>query len=347
MTRPRLLVSGAAAVAVVAVVGMWTGPWQAESPAQSGAIASTTTITTEPVATRTLRHAEEFSATLGYGDHVPLPGDARGTVTWVPAVGTILEPGDIVYRVDERPTYWATGDVPMYRTLTRGAKGADVEQLQRFLVASGYLDDDAAVDGNFGPAVQRAVKAWQDDHDLDDTGRVDGSQLVFAPHTAIRVAASQRIGDPASGGVIEITATDLFVAVEVSSRKKAVFDGSPVIEVELANGTRHPATVESIEAIESQDPFGDQQFGIRLALDAPIGQQPGDVTVDVIDVLADDALAVPVRAIVALSEGGFAVEVVDGSGGRSYQPVELGSFADGWVEIAGDVADGDTVVVAP
>ena len=56
-------------------------------------------------------------------------------------------------------------------------------------------------------------------------------------------------------------------------------------------------------------------------------------------------LAVPVRALLALAEGGYAVERVTATG-TELVPVELGAFADGYVQVTGTVAAGDTVVVA-
>ena len=56
-------------------------------------------------------------------------------------------------------------------------------------------------------------------------------------------------------------------------------------------------------------------------------------------------LAVPVEAVLALAEGGYAVEVVDGAT-THLVGVELGPFVDGQVEVVGDVAEGDTVVTA-
>jgi hypothetical protein len=59
---------------------------------------------------------------------------------------------------------------------------------------------------------------------------------------------------------------------------------------------------------------------------------------------ATGVLAVPVRALLALAEGGYALEVVDGATTRLVG-VETGAFADGYVEVTGDIADGDDVVV--
>jgi hypothetical protein len=60
------------------------------------------------------------------------------------------------------------------------------------------------------------------------------------------------------------------------------------------------------------------------------------------------ALAVPVTALLAQSDGGYAVEVVDPDGTNHLVPVSLGLFddADGLVQVTGsDLAAGQKVVV--
>ena len=59
---------------------------------------------------------------------------------------------------------------------------------------------------------------------------------------------------------------------------------------------------------------------------------------------ARDALVVPVAALLALAEGGYAVEVVDETG-HHLVGVRLGAFADGLVAVTGDVRAGQHVVV--
>jgi hypothetical protein len=57
----------------------------------------------------------------------------------------------------------------------------------------------------------------------------------------------------------------------------------------------------------------------------------------------EDVLTVPIVSLVALREGGFGVEVVDGATTR-YVAVEAGLFSGGRVEISGDgLAEGMTV----
>ncbi len=302
-------------------------------------------VVTDTVRRQTLQQSEEFTGSLGYGDQFALPGMATGTVTWVPEEESILQPGDLLYRVDNRPTYWTRGVIPMYRELSSGTTGADVEQLQLFLQSEGFLDEDFVIDAKFGPVTRSAVKEWQDARGLEKTGRVGPEQLLFLPYEAVRVATAPRVGEQASGGVLDVTKSDLYVSTIVNGRKKRVFEGSPTIEVRTADGSRYSATVESIEARQSQDAFGQQEYAIRLSFESNVEQRAGEVKVAVIDVLADNAITVPARALVALVEGGYAVEKVGPDGTAGYVAVTIGEFADGWVEVDGDLTEGDVVVV--
>ena len=59
----------------------------------------------------------------------------------------------------------------------------------------------------------------------------------------------------------------------------------------------------------------------------------------------EDVIAVPVAALLALAEGGYAVEVDAGGGATRLVAVEPGFFADGLVEVSGGLEPGDRVVV--
>jgi hypothetical protein len=58
--------------------------------------------------------------------------------------------------------------------LRRGAKGAEVRQVQEALVALGY---STTIDGKFGPATAQAVKSFQASSGLTDDGVVGPSTL--------------------------------------------------------------------------------------------------------------------------------------------------------------------------
>lgn len=86
------------------------------------------------------------------------------------------------------------------RTLREGASGADVERLQSLLAARGF--DPGGADGDFGPATERALRAFQRSQGLEADGqygpatraRLTGHGGVPAP----RPAAPEAPGAPVS-----------------------------------------------------------------------------------------------------------------------------------------------------
>jgi hypothetical protein len=87
---------------------------------------------------------------------------------------------------------------------------------------------------------------------------------------------------------------------------------------------------------------------VVVVLDDPASSGSLDqapVEVQIVTVQAEDALAVPVESLLALAEGGYALERSDGA----LLGVEVGAFADGYVEVVpvdgADLAEGDEVVV--
>jgi hypothetical protein len=63
----------------------------------------------------------------------------------------------------------------------------------------------------------------------------------------------------------------------------------------------------------------------------------------------DDALSVPVNALLALAGGGYAVEIVDADGIHHLAPVSLGLFddADGLVQVSGAGLSAGQHIVVP
>lgn len=71
---------------------------------------------------------------------------------------------------------WIQGDdstIPTRRTLKRGMEGADVREMQQMLLQIGYDLGSYGPDGDFGPATESAVKAFQINMGVADTGIVD------------------------------------------------------------------------------------------------------------------------------------------------------------------------------
>ncbi|WP_327587440.1 peptidoglycan-binding protein [Nonomuraea sp. NBC_00507] len=146
MTSPRkLLVTVMAGVVVVAVIG-WALSTRLRSPADEAArrAAPKPSLITAAVERRKLVSTVVVSGTLEYGSPLPisLAGAVGGTselqrATRAPRKGRLAE-GAVLMEVNGRPVFALRGPVPMHRTITPGAKGDDVEQLQGALRRLGY-----------------------------------------------------------------------------------------------------------------------------------------------------------------------------------------------------------------
>ena len=95
---------------------------------------------------------------------------------------------------------------------------------------------------------------------------------------------------------------------------------------------------------------GDATIPAYISLDDPAkarGLDQAPVQVEITTKGVENALSVPVTAIVGKSGGGFAVEVVRAGGRRELVAVKLGLFdtAGGRVQVEGDLREGDRVVV--
>jgi len=326
------------------------------------AASSTTTTVAAPEADRefatvqvqSLSDTKDFDATVGYGDEWTMPFTANGTVTARRDAGTIVGAGEPVIWVNTLPLFFAEGTLPLYRELQRttirrpGVKahplsGDDVAQLQRFLIAGGFDDDGRLeADGVFGKETERAVKAWQKANDLDQTGRITGAYLVFSP-TSVRVNSEPRIGDRFDG--VRVTAPTQEIVVRTGRRDSRYLKKGAPVRIEYGDDDESvEGTVAKTEEVHDPD-SGQTLLKATITPSRPLPADLAAATVVGTGIAVRDALTVPVRALVALSEGGYAVEVETASGGTELRKVEVGEILEGFAVVAGNVSDGDRVVV--
>jgi hypothetical protein len=116
----------------------------------------------------------------------------------------------------------------------------------------------------------------------------------------------------------------------------------------MPNGEEVAAIVTEISGIATRTDNG-VVFETTIELvDASVGAELDQAPVDVVVVTdsRERVLAVPVTALLALAEGGYAVEVALESGALGLVAVEPGLYADGWVEVVSTgLSAGDRVVV--
>lgn len=282
----------------------------------------------------------------------------RGILTQLPDIGSTVAPGGTLYTLDGTlPVVLMAGSTPAWRELRPGVTdGSDVAELEANLQALGFGSADLTVDDHWDDATTAAVEAWQQSLGVAQTGVVPLGQVVFEP-VALRVTATTAdLGSTVQPGEAVLQATSTVPAITVAldpALQTHVKDGDPVT-VTLPDGSTTPGTVSDVGTVATapagggSGPAPTPTISVTVALDDPSaagGLDQAPVTVDITTATASDVLAVPVNALVALLEGGYAVQV-DDNGQLHYVGVKLGLFANGWVEVTGsDLAAGQKVVV--
>ncbi|MET7951538.1 peptidoglycan-binding domain-containing protein [Micromonospora sp. NPDC005324] len=354
-SRLRAAVTGGvvllvAAVGVVAAVGFGGGTDGGRAQAGSAPPA------TAAVTRQTLADSETADGELGYGTTRTATAKLSGTVTALAAVGSTVRRGKPLYLVDNEEVVLLYGGLPAYRTLAPGVGGPDVAQFERNLEALGYTGFTA--DDEFTGATADAVRDWQEDLGLPETGRVEPGRIVYADRE-VRVEGHQAdVGDLTQPGqaVLTYTGTSRVVTVELDMDDQRLAKRDAKVTVRLPDGGAVAGTISTVETVVQAGAAGaDGQAGdaetkieVTVAVTDPkaltgFDQASADVTFTVSE--RRDVLTVPVAALLALAEGGYGVQVAEGDASRVLA-VTTGLFADGRVEVTGaGLTEGTTVVV--
>jgi peptidoglycan hydrolase-like protein with peptidoglycan-binding domain len=274
-----------------------------------------------------------------------------GTATSVAAEGSTVGNGEPLVFVDEEPIVLLLGDLPSYRTLSQGDFGADVRQLERALDDLGFGESGLRIDDTFDDDTSLAVVAFQVAVGANPDGVVNLGDVVFLPE-AIRIGdALVSVGQTVANGtpLVSTSASSTTVSVELSTDDQDLVEVGDAVAVEMPDGSRESATVTEIGTVVQANQQGVTYFEMTVTLDDPEaaeGLDEAPVDVDVVGDRADDVLAVPVTALLALAEGGYAVEVMADDGSVLLIAVDPGLFADGLVEVtSGSLVAGMAVVI--
>lgn len=225
--------------------------------------------------------------------------------------------------------------------------GDDVRQLEEALVALGY--DGPAVDGVWDDGTRRAVLAWQEEAGMEIDGVVDLGEVVFlsSPVRVNEVVASVGSSVNAGTSVLGISSADKFVTFSLPAADQGLLTVGQKVTIEMPDGTDARGTVTEIASV-ARGAQAEATFDVEIVLDDPsvaAGLDEAPVDVEVVSDSVSDVMAVPVSALVALTEGGYAVEVQTGAG-TQLVGVQPGFYADGLVEVESDgLSIGDMVVV--
>ena len=201
--RRTQLVAGAALVIALGVVlylvlANNSGGANSRNGRASGTYSGSTT-----VQRRNLVQEDTESGTLSYAGSYTVYNRLSGTVTWLPTAGTVIKPGQALFRVDNRPVLLMDGATPAYRNLTSADKsGPDVLELNANLVALGYDPDGIIVNDDWQAATTAGIKALQYAWGETETGELTLGQVDFLPGNQLvssvlgTVGSAVRLTDP-------------------------------------------------------------------------------------------------------------------------------------------------------
>jgi peptidoglycan hydrolase-like protein with peptidoglycan-binding domain len=348
-----------AAAAVLVAVTVTAGVVVASGAKQATAAAQGPPANTAKVEEGELSAMISLDGTLTYrarpdGSPYAAINQARGTYTELPDAGDKVDCGEVFYRVDDHPVLLLCGTVPAYRDLDGGDEGKDVRQLNRNLHKLGYdadPDDDV-----FTSKTEEALEKLKADKGFDATGALDVDDALFLPNSARIAKVTGELGGSASPGapVAQATSDTLEVKVDLDASQQSEVKKGDLAQITLPGYKSVKGKVDRLGRV-AQTAGDDANAGAAtlpayISLDKPrkaSGLDRAPVQVDITTAGVKSALSVPVLAIVGKSGGGFAVEVVRDGGRRELVAVDLGLFdtAIGRVEVEGDLAEGDRVVV--
>ncbi|MEU4801696.1 peptidoglycan-binding protein [Actinosynnema sp. NPDC023587] len=349
--RRRRAVAGAT-VATVVVAGAFVWFTQVQQRSDAAQSPQSPKPKTAEVVRTDLVTSEKVDASVTHAGESVLTGRKPGTITWLPQPGTLVERGRPVYATDAVEVPLFLGTVPMYREIGPGVPaGPDVQVVEENLRDLGY--QPGTVDEVFSAGTEAAVRRWQRDREVEQTGRVGLGDVVVAPAPQQVLSITATLGGSATGELMRVSGTDRVVAVRLPVDLRGHLAVGMKVEIVLGGGRTATGTVATIDpavpAQQDKAQDGDQVIPVAVTIDDQAAVDPAGSTAVAIrfeTARRAGVLAVPVQALLALREGGYAVEVLEG-GQRRLEPVELGIFADGRVEVTGaGVAEGMTVVAA-
>ncbi|MFI0371284.1 peptidoglycan-binding protein [Actinomadura sp. 1N219] len=356
--RRRRLVFGGTAVLAVGAAGVLF----AVQDGDGSAAKTSSTLPTVPVVRTDMVDTTDVDGTLGYGGALTVLGPGSGRITWLPPTGAEIQRGKRVFGIDGHSVPLFYGSTPFWRELKDGmTKGRDVLELERNLAALGYADghgDVLTVDRSFTWVTAAAVRAWQKDLGVQQTGTVKVGDVVVQPG-GIRVTKVEAIlGAPASGTVLTASGTERRISVKLPVSTQGVAREGAKVRVSLPGGKTTTGHISSVGTVATAGTTGAQaQTGegtqnatvpVQITLDDPkaVGKLDGaPATVGFTGTEHKSVLAVPVNALLASADGSYSVNAVDASGNVRSVPVKLGIFDGDKVEVSGALTPGTKVQV--
>jgi multidrug efflux pump subunit AcrA (membrane-fusion protein) len=337
-----------------------SGDVQTVAAAQQNATAAATKITADRAqvssAEKQLASAQSTLSTAR--SSAALYGQSS-TFTALPSVGQIIDRGQSLYEIGGQPVLLLYGTVAPTRAFVAGmSAGPDVAELNANLQALGYGQGLAG--DEFTAVTAAAIRALQAAHGASITGELLLGSVVFHQGPVRVTSVTPTVGQAVMPGpVLAITSTARQVKLALDAAEQGSVKAGDEVTITLPDNQTTPgriAYVSSVATVPSSSGHGgEEESSPTVEVDATptdpaatghLDQAP--VNVEITTERAENVLAVPVDALLALAGGGYAVEVAEGRVHRLVA-VSVGLFddAEGLVQVSGQGLSAGQRVVVP
>ena len=229
--RLGLLLSLLLAIGVVVAIVLGS-----ESSASSGG-STNASVSSGAVAVqrRNLVETDTESGTLSYANTYTVYNRLSGTITWLPAVGQVIKPGQALYKVGNEPVTLMDGTTPAYRDLkSSDSAGPDILELNQNLIKLGFDAGGIVADDEWQAATTDGVELFQESLGETQTGDLTLGQVVFLPGDQLISTVSATEGSDGSGG-----------ASQASYDPPAGGSSAEFVSLTKSSGSSSPSTTPS------------------------------------------------------------------------------------------------------
>ena len=236
------------AVLALAYGGYYFGTQNTESSTSN----KTLELTTVAIQKGDLAKKEEYNGTLRQTDSKVLNSPMSGVVTFVPKEGTIINFGEVLFAVDNKPVILVEGTTPFYRTLDLNSDpGPDVFQLEKALVFLGYAADEFIPDEIFDDETSSMLNRLYIDYKIDTKSEITSAEKILIKNKQDEVKVIEETIREGSVSLAEVNNKKKVLddAIENSTEENAYYKEKTALidqyyrEIDILNDMTNPRTM--------------------------------------------------------------------------------------------------------
>ena len=163
-------------IAALAYGGYYFGTQNTEDSTSN----KTLELTTVSIQKGDLAKKEEYNGTLRQTDKKILNSPTNGVVTFLPEEGSVVNFGEVLFIIDNKPVILLQGSIPFYRTLDLNSDpGVDIQQVEEALVYLGYADSTFVPDEVFDEQTSKMLNTLYIDYGIDTKSEITPTEQVL------------------------------------------------------------------------------------------------------------------------------------------------------------------------